>query len=44
MGPRFYGRHEYNTATCRLPLFTTGLGALGLFGWRRKKKAASLAA
>ena len=23
-----------------LPLFATGLGALGLFGWRRKKKAA----
>jgi hypothetical protein len=27
-----------------LPLFATGLGALGLLGWRRKKKAASLAA
>ena len=27
-----------------LPLFATGLGALGLFGWRRKKKAAALAA
>jgi len=27
-----------------LPLFTTGLGALGLLGWRRKKKAAALAA
>jgi len=26
-----------------LPLFTTGLGALGLLGWRRKKKAAALA-
>lgn len=23
-----------------LPLFATGLGALGLFGWRRKRKAA----
>jgi hypothetical protein len=22
-----------------LPLFATGLGALGLLGWRRKKKA-----
>ena len=22
-----------------LPLFTTGLGALGLLGWRRKRKA-----
>jgi hypothetical protein len=28
-----------------LPLFATGLGAMGLFGWRRKRKAAaSLAA
>ena len=27
-----------------LPLFATGLGALGLFGWRRKRKAAALAA
>jgi hypothetical protein len=27
-----------------LPLFATGLGALGLFGWRRKKKSAALAA
>jgi hypothetical protein len=25
-----------------LPLFATGLGALGLLGWRRKKKAAPL--
>jgi hypothetical protein len=27
-----------------LPLFATGLGALGLLGWRRKKRAAALAA
>ena len=27
-----------------LPLFVSGLGALGLFGWRRKRKAATLAA
>jgi hypothetical protein len=27
-----------------LPLFATGLGALGLLGWRKKKKAAALAA
>jgi hypothetical protein len=27
-----------------LPLFATGLGALGLIGWRRKKKTAALAA
>ena len=26
-----------------LPLFATGLGALGLLGWRRKKKVAALA-
>jgi hypothetical protein len=25
-----------------LPLLATGLGALGLLGWRRKKKAAPL--
>jgi hypothetical protein len=27
-----------------LPLFATGLGALGLFGWRRKRKLAARAA
>jgi hypothetical protein len=27
-----------------LPLFATGLGALGLFGWRRKRKASAIAA
>jgi hypothetical protein len=27
-----------------LPLFATGLGALGLIGWRRKRKAAAVAA
>ncbi len=27
-----------------LPLFATGLGALGLLGWRRKKKASAIAA
>ena len=26
-----------------LPLFATGLGALGLFGWSRKRKNATLA-
>ena len=25
-----------------LPLFATGLGGLGLLGWRRKKKAAAV--
>ena len=27
-----------------LPLFATGLGALGLFGWRRKRKPKALSA
>jgi hypothetical protein len=27
-----------------LPLFASGLGALGLLGWRRKKKAAAIPA
>jgi hypothetical protein len=27
-----------------LPLFAGGLGAIGLLGWRRKKKPATLAA
>src|ERR1019366_3855344 len=27
-----------------LPLFATGIGALGLLGWRRKRKNAALAA
>jgi hypothetical protein len=27
-----------------LPLFATGLGAMGFFGWRRKRKATALAA
>jgi hypothetical protein len=27
-----------------LPLFATGLGALGLLGWRRKRKAQAVAA
>jgi hypothetical protein len=27
-----------------LPLFATGLGAMGLFGWRRKRKTAAIAA
>jgi len=27
-----------------LPLFASGVGAMGLFGWRRKRKAAAIAA
>jgi hypothetical protein len=26
-----------------LPLFASGLGAMGLFGWRRKRKAQAAA-
>jgi hypothetical protein len=29
------------TLPATLPLFATGLGGLGLLGWRRKKKAAA---
>ena len=28
-----------STSAAALPLFATGLGALGLLGWRRKRKA-----
>jgi len=38
---------EIGTATplpAALPLFATGLGALGLLGWRRKRKGAAVAA
>ena len=38
----------FNAATtplpAALPLFATGLGASGLLGWRRKRKAAAIAA
>ena len=34
---------EYLTEAAALPLFATGLGALGLVGWRRKRKAAAVA-
>ena len=39
-------RHSLLAAavSAALPLFATGLGALGLLGLRRKKKAAALAA
>jgi hypothetical protein len=45
--------HNYSSAAIEssttplpaaLPLFGTGLGALGLLGWRRKKKVAALVA
>jgi hypothetical protein len=36
---------EQTPLPAALPLFATGLGAMGLFGWRRKRKnAAALAA
>jgi hypothetical protein len=45
--PDAWFKAELSSATplpAALPLFATGLGALGLFGWRRKKKAAALPA
>jgi hypothetical protein len=50
-GPAYPGFDAFSVADATvvpapaaLPLFATGLGALGLLGWRRKKKAAALAA
>lgn len=49
-GAAFYATVSFDSGVSNtplpatLPLFTTGLGALGLFGWRRKKKAQALAA
>jgi hypothetical protein len=49
----FLSGHDYSSSSeaisatplpAALPLFATGLGALGLLGWRRKRKAAALAA
>ena len=37
------GRVEPTPLPAALPLFATGLGALGLLGWRRKRKAAAVA-
>jgi hypothetical protein len=40
--PPFYGLSAVPPTTplpAALPLFATGLGALGLLGWRRKRKA-----
>jgi hypothetical protein len=50
--PGFSGLDDISVSTgvsavplpAALPLFATGLGALGLLGWRRKRKAAALAA
>ena len=49
-GPELFGPGDWSYAIAEvstsatplpgaLPLFATGLGALGLFGWRRKRKA-----
>ena len=49
----FYASKNQNTASwsvaktplpAALPLFASGLGALGLLGWRRKRKAAAITA
>ena len=39
-----FGEIQATPLPAALPLFATGLGSLGLFGWRRKRKAAALAA
>ena len=43
------GHNTYNGVSgtplpAALPLFATGLGAMGLLGWRRKRKSAAIAA
>ena len=42
----FAGTEEFPSTPlpAALPLFASGLGALGLLGWRRKRKAAAVAA
>jgi hypothetical protein len=45
--PTFYVSALDYTSTplpAALPLFATGLGALGLFGWRKKRKNPAIAA
>jgi hypothetical protein len=48
--PQIYGTLSFELAPvatplpAALPLFAAGLGALGLFGWRRKRKTVALAA
>ena len=42
--PLFVSFGEVTPFPAALPLFATGLGALGLLGWRRKRKTAAIAA
>jgi len=48
LGSFLVGSGEFSSSAAplpaTLPLFATGLGALGLLGWRRKKKAQAIAA
>jgi hypothetical protein len=44
VGPFLIGSLVATPLPAALPLFASGLGALGLLGWRRKRKAAALAA
>ena len=39
-----FGAEAVTPLPATLPLFASGLGALGLLGWRRKRKAAAIAA
>jgi uncharacterized protein (TIGR03118 family) len=39
-----FGAIEVTPIPATLPLFATGLGAMGLLGWRRKRKTAAIAA
>lgn len=43
-GHNFIAEFSVTPLPAALPLFAAGLGAMGLFGWRRRRKAASLAA
>jgi hypothetical protein len=47
-GPRIFGTSDLSVTPtplpATLPLLITGLGSLGLLGWRRKRKVAALAA
>ena len=40
-GPLVFPSESATPLPTALPLFATGLGAMGLFGWRRKRKNAS---